>query len=459
MFENKDFEFNINVSTQNYPTKKPVCGGIVRYKPQSITISDLELLQKQGKSFCYNFKDTSVTGEITAHEKTLVGFDYTNLIFYDIDKMPIPMNEYIEPLLFKPTLAYTTIFNGIDRYGGKYGIYGYRLIYALQEPVKSIEEFDAIYYAIAAANGFKQRKYSDGMNYEFDYRQVNQQYYGGGLNSVTYKTDIIYTHDDFSPYLEQGKEFKCAITANKKSSRSRKRSKSIPQQIIKRKGDAYCSEMENPFYQALFTLSPKEFITTYDEMYLNEYISSLSSPLSLSADGKYWLYPDNYQEVKRQWTINDTGKRCIRKWQIGSGRKKRMYITAQIMLFNSPNITREELIYNLAKERYYYYDNSDKNLNNDFLIEVADSALENEFTLSPCKHPHFSVNKEYASAVGMSANKAKNHIRKELKEEEVMALYDFGLSVKENLAIMKEKGIKVGKSYLYNMRKKYSGGQ
>lgn len=453
MFTNKDFEFSINVSTQNYPTKKPECGGAVRYKPQSITISDLERLQKEGKSFCYNFKDLSVTGEVTSSEKTIDGFDYTNVIFYDIDKMPITMEEYIKPILFKPTLAYTTMSNGKD------GKYGYRLIYALEEPVQSTEDFDAIYYAIASANGFKQQKYEDGTKYEFDYRQVNQQYYGGGLNSETYKTDFIYTHDDFSPFIEQGYEYKRVITGSKnKRSLSRKTSKDFPRQIIKREGDAYCSEMENPFYQALFTLSPKEFITTYDEMYLNEYISSLSSPLSLSADGKYWVYPDNFQEVKRQWTINDTGKRCIRKWQVGSGRKKRMYITAQIMLFNSPNITREELIYNLAKERYYYYDNSDKNLNNDFLIQVADSALQNEFTLSSCKHPHFSVNKEYASAMGMSANKAKNHIRKELKEEEVMALYDFGLSVKENLAIMKEKGIKVGKSYLYNMRKKYSGG-
>lgn len=462
MLENKDFEFSINVSTGSYPTKKPEKAWEIQYSPQIITISQLERYQKQGKSFCYNFRDVSEAGLITVHEKTLKGFDYTNVLFYDIDKMPVSMSDYIENLKYKPTLAYTTLSNGKDRYEGKYGIYGYRLIYAFEEPVQSIDEFDELYYAIAFANGFRQQQYDDGTKYEFDYRKVNQQYYGGGVNSETYKTDLVYSQEDFSQYVEEGHVLQQTISGgNKKSKKkSNNNTESSPRQNNIRQAQeerTYYSEMDSPFIQDLFSLPPYDFILSYDSFYLDNYQRSLSSTLSLSSDGKFWIYPDDYQEVKRQWTKDANGKRCVRKWQIGSGRKKRMYVTAQIMKFNKPDITREGLIYNLVRERYYYYDNSDNSLNNKFLIQVADSALSNDFKLSPCKHPKISVNKDYAQAMGMTANAAKNHIRKELKEERVMAYYDFGLSVKENLEVMKANGIKVGKSYLYNMRQKYAG--
>lgn len=460
MSENTEFEFAISVSTGSYPTKKPEKAWEIQYSPQTITIPDLERLQREGKSFCYNFKDVSDSGLITVHQKTLKGFDYTNVLFYDIDKMPVSMNDYIKPLPFKPTLAYTTISNGIDKHEGKYGVFGYRLIYAFQEPVTSIDEFDELYYAIASANGFRQQQYDDGTKYEFDYRKVNQQYYGGGLNSETYRSDIVYCQADFSAYIEQGIKLRQTISGGSKTKnkKSTKEKENFPRQIIIRQaqeGQAYYSEMENPFFNDLFTLSPSDFLLTYDKAYLDVYHRSLSSPLTLSTDGKYWIYPEDYQEVKRHWCRDENGKRHVGKWAIGSGRKKRMYVTAQIMRYNVTNITREELIYCLIRERFYY-DNSDNNLNNKFIIQVADSALSNEFKLSPCKHPKISVNKDYAQAMGMTANAAKNHIRKEMKEEQVMAYYDFGLSVKENLKVMKANGIKVGKSYLYNMRQKYA---
>lgn len=189
MLTNSDFTFNLNVSTGCYPNKKPEKAWAVQYSTQTLTLTELETLQREGKAFCYNFKETSDSGLVTAQEKTLKGFDFTNIIFYDIDKMPYPMQEYIDKTTFKPSLAYTTISNG------KEGKFGYRLLYAIQEPLQSIEDFDSIYYAIAAANGFTQRIYEDGTKYEFDYRRVNQQYYGGGRNSETFRTDIIYSMD------------------------------------------------------------------------------------------------------------------------------------------------------------------------------------------------------------------------------------------------------------------------
>lgn len=453
MLTNHDFKFDISVSTGNYATKKPEKAWTIQYSHKSINIAELETLQREGKSFCYNFKEVSDSGLITAHEKTLAGFDFTNVIFFDIDKMEIAMEDYIAPIPYKPTLSYTTISNG------KNGYYGYRLIYALDEPLRSIEDFDAMYYAIAAANGFRQRQYPDGTKYEFDYRKVNQQYYGGGLNSDTYRTDYVYSVADFSEFIEQGKVVQDSISCGKKTKTKQSKTNSIipSENIIRRaqEGQAYYSEMENPFYNALFSLKPTDFLLSYESTMLDVYFQSLQTTLLPSADGRYWIYPEDYQEVKRNWRKDSEGKRCVQKWRIGSGRKKRMYITAQIMKHNVPDITQEELVYNLIKERFYYYDNTDDNLNNKFIIQVAKNTLETNFPLSPCKHPSFKVNKEYCKAVSTTPNKAKNEIRKERKEEEVLSMYDFNLSVKENLEMLRENGINVGKSYLYNLRKKY----
>ena len=82
--------------------------------------------------------------------------------------------------------------------------------------------------------------------------------------------------------------------------------------------------------------------------------------------------------------------------------------------------------------------------------------MSHEFTLSPCKHPKFSINKGYWLQGNTTANAAKNIVRKEIKEEQVLSLYDFNLSVKYNLKVLKDNGIKVGKSYLYSLRKRYA---
>lgn len=462
MLANTDFTFTLNVSVGCYPRKKPEKPGMIQYSPQLMTFTDLEELQHKGKAFCYNFTEVDEGGLLTQHLKTIEGFDYTSVIFFDIDKMPREqdMETYIAPLPFKPTFAYTTLSNGIET---EYWKYNYRLLYALDEPVRSVEEFDSIYFAIAAANGFQQRIYPDGTKYEFDYRKVNQQYYGGGESSQCYRTDIVYSLSDFTPFKEDGIALRQKLVSSKGKN---KRGKGFPFENNNQKpqeGKACYSEMESPFFKDFFSLAPSEFLAEYDDRWKSIYDASLATKRELSEDEKYWIYPENYQEVFRNWqTVLDRDRegllrwhKQIVKWKIGSGRKKRLYITARIMRHNVPGISREKLIYCLTRERYFYYDNSDNRLNNKFLIQVADNAFKYEFELSPnTKHPQFSANKEYWAEQGYSPNEAKNIIRKEMREAEILPLCDFSLSIKENLEILHEKGIKVGKSYLYALRKK-----
>lgn len=455
MLANADYTFTLNVSVGCYPRKKPEKRWMIQYSPQLMTFSDFDELQHKGKAFCFNFKDVDESGLVTQYQKTTSGFDYTNIIFFDIDKMPREqdMETYIANLPFKPTFAYTTLSNGIET---EYWKYNYRLLYALDEPVRSVQEFNAYYYAIAAANGFQQRIYPDGTKYEFDNRDVSQQYYGGGENSKSYRTDIIYSPDDFMYYLVDGEELRKQMT---KRGSSKKRT-TIPNEDnnIEKRGKAYNIRLEKPFYTNLFGMAPSEFLHEYD-CWKYTYERGIETELTLSDDERYWIYPENYQKVNRKWEKVWDYERCrnrrmIVKWEIGSGRRKRMYVTAQIIKQNVPGISIEQLIYCLVRERYYYYDNSDNRLNNDFIIQTANNALSYTFELSPCKHPAISPNMDYWRLYGVrSATAASNIIKKEQKETQVLTYCDFNLSIKENLQILEEHGIKVSKSYLYALRK------
>ena len=88
-----EFTFNLNVSVGSYPQAKPTKPYLIQYATHTLTLTDLERLEKQGKSFCYNFRDIDESGLVTQSQKTLNGFTYTNILFFDIDKMPCSMQD------------------------------------------------------------------------------------------------------------------------------------------------------------------------------------------------------------------------------------------------------------------------------------------------------------------------------------------------------------------------------
>lgn len=456
MTVDKDFSFELNVSTGSFPTAKPSSKyvGKIQYQTQTITLAQMEDYQRQGKSFCYLFRQADEAGLVSQQQKTLDNFEHTQLIFFDIDKMPVQMEEYISPIQCKPSLSYTTYSNGID------GKYGYRLIYAFSTPVSSIEEFDSLYYAIAAANGFRQQVNEQVEKFEFDYRQVNQQYYGGGAGSTSVRTDIVYEVSDFSQYVVQGTELKNKISSSTKSSNRKTVSQSqcSNQNNNKREGEkkAYNSDLNTSFFNDLYSLSPSDFLLSYSEQFHSDYLASISTPLLDSGDERYLLYPDNYYEVFRLWRMDAEGRRSVHRWAVGSGRKNRLYITAQIMVHYLPDISREQLIYNLVCERLTYYNNSDNKLNNDFIVSTADNALKYSFNLAASKHHNFKVNKAYCIENGITPQALSNIIRREMKEAQVFELYDFTKSQKENLRILKENGIKICRTTLSKYLSKYN---
>ena len=203
----------------------------------------------------------------------------------------------------------------------------------------------------------------------------------------------------------------------------------------------------NPEFLVDFnTLNTQDFLTKYYPQYGQNYYHSLSTSLILDSTKWFFKYPDFYVEVrhKRQ------GKYTL-KWQIGDDRKRKLFITAQIMLHNMPTLTMENLLFNLRVERDWYYINTDNKVSNRYLINVAKNTMVKRYTLNPTIHGTFKVNKKYWEEQGISTKAASNHIRRYLKVQTIRPLINAYASISENVKILKEHGIKISERTLRRM--------
>ena len=416
-----DFTFTLCVSQKGYgtkPTKEQV--PTITFESRALTIEDALHCATEGRAFCYSFTTAKQDGIITIKDKKEANFLSTSTIIYDFDDMEVPMLDYIETLPFKPSFAYPTYSDG------KNGFSRFRLAYSLEDDIKSVSDFNALYHAIAKANGFvKETKEHGG----WDVRNVAQLYYGTTSTASTYNGKTVYSKEEFEPFITASTEQHRIASSTKETDYSR-----------------YESAVNPEFLQDFTHLPQKALYTKYRDIYYSNYEPSLSTALILDESEMFYRYPDDYVCVyhKRQ------GKYTL-KWDIGEDRKKKMFITAQIMLFNLPELTIENLLYNLRLERQWYYDNSDGKINNEFLLQTAINAYNKPYPLEPSEHPTFSLNKPFWEGQGYTANQAKMIVRRELEIREVQARYNPKLTTTENYRILKEQGVRISLRTLQRM--------
>lgn len=168
--------------------------------------------------------------------------------------------------------------------------------------------------------------------------------------------------------------------------------------------------------------------------------------MTLSEDEMYFIYPEDYLSVPRKRNGKYTNK-----WNIGEDRKKKLYVSAQIMLYNKPDMTIENLLYNLNIERKWYYENSDNKITNDVIYNTAINAYKDRITIKSSNHGTFKVNKEFWEEQGISVYQAMGYIRREMHVKEILPYIDKYKSVKENHINLISNGFSISISTLYRM--------
>ena len=454
MLINKNFKFNISISTECY--KKKLESKEVKYvtynRQQEKTIDELLDAVKDGYWFCGVFRNAGQQVWGLKGIKTLHNFCYNNLVSLDIDNQNVPMNVFIDNLTYKPTFAYTTPNNGIKGYR-------YRLVYAFDVPIKGVDNYNTVRNAIEEVLSL------DGYNDCVDElaKPADRQMGGTIPTADTYTSYCVYNATkDFSVYLKYVADTDCnpfemprpnpTKTSNNKST--------IKNNIRRRKEDNInlnCTfEIDPSFLEDLRVMRPLDFINKWGKVYDYYTHSEL-----VFKDG-YALIPEDYIEIYRSWFVveeNEKKHSRIHKWVDGEQRRKHLFIAALIMKKIRPSVTLEHLVFNLVVERHHYYNNNDNQLNADVLIKIAESVinkpLEDIRITTKRKKGKFVVDKEYWAEYGVNANQAKQIIKGKMKDYEIANLFDCSLTDKQNVEVMKEYGLNIHINTLKNWRKKY----
>ena len=425
----KQIELSLSV---DYYTSKPKNIAQIRYKRRTLTQNSLMVVLKTGYCVAHCFKTKNEI--FTQSEKTNDNFEYTQMIGIDIDDCDTDMETFIKRLKKKPTFAYTTFSNGIK--GNRF-----RMIYLFNQKIDSIPLYKAVYNWI-----------TEGLNINDNcMRSVSQQMFGTNFVAKWYNSNVWYDVPTECKSIitnQSGQNFAKSSNPNK----IKKEDTLYPNCQFTEENDHLISD--NTVVKALYSMSPQDFICYYRDTY--DYFTA--TPLHY--ENGYALIPEDYYEIKRPWYKDKVGDKTIsvvKTIRDGEQRRKRLCNTAIILRAIKRDISFEHLLYILVCERQYYYDNSDKALNNKELISIAKWAIElpsEQINPIKVKHPKFKVDKSYWAEKGITARQAANIVRGIIKEMEIGSMYDFNLTDAENIKVMNEYGIKVSLITLKRWRKK-----
>lgn len=427
--------FRLSVSTDRFTNKNRIDWKFVRYQQHKMSIKDFSNLILQGYCFCHCFStEAPIFGQKEKADKNFVSAD---MVFVDVDDSEIEMKEFVGHLFKLPTIYYTTPNNHSERSDFKYR---FRLCYLFDTSITDIDTYKAMYKSIVESiskdiNGFANK---DNCG-----QKPSQQFAGNGSgNCELHSTYNIFSFDDF-PFQNNNASLSSSLLFSNGKTK---------QETTHADNGVEIADKE--FMDDVLKLKPMKLIDKYRDKY--RYFTH--SELEFS--NGYALIPSDYQEIYRSWRTESFTKsngdtltfQSVKKLRDGDGRKKKLFIAGLIMKKICPTITYEHLLFNLLCERYHYYDNSDGELNIKRMMEIAKNVINkpiDEISLNSKEKRKFVVDKSYCSERGITANQMKNIVRKQLNDEEIGSLYDCSMSLANNLKALKDMGVRVGKSKLY----------
>ena len=107
-----DYKFEVCISDKGYDHKPDRTTEVPQLHFSKRTIDVDDFLQFMFEGYCYTSIYTFDTFGMSG--KTDINYRYSYLISIDIDHTQVPMNDMVDKLEYKPTLAYTSCNDGKD---------------------------------------------------------------------------------------------------------------------------------------------------------------------------------------------------------------------------------------------------------------------------------------------------------------------------------------------------------
>lgn len=416
--------FTLSMSKDKYDDKNKIDWGKIHYsRIDDLSLENIADIITNGYCFTSIFNKDN----FNVFQKTESNWVGSNFVVFDIDnvKNEITLSAFVDSLKYSPTIAYTTPNNGIKKASDQKPYSRFRLLYAFSDTISDKTTYQGIYDIIQSTfntNYFDTTKRVDNCG-----RSPIQQYSGNAAkNCQIIKSETIYNIEDFT------------IT------------KTIEKPIKK---EDFKVKIDNEFLQNLNALKPTDFLAYYRDRFQVIY----ETELTFNEDG-FALIPNDYVCIQRNFNIYKEDGQIQTKYHImkdGEGRRHQLFCNAKIRSQIKPNISIEELIYNLVYDRHYFFDNGDGVLSNQCLLRIAIDAKKATYQMTLKKKPLFKVDKVFCMENQIKPNALKMIVRKKLNFDDISKWYDTTKSIKENLEYSKENHIKVSRATLYNFCNEY----
>lgn len=472
MKEIRDYKFSVSISREGYNSKEEVTACLTRggakglgkepmaFKEHTITIDEFADYAITGHSFCnlFNVENKKYAPETTSDKVKIVYKDdngnenkkggqyliyqsgknkgyfkmsakrndlfkgsYT--VFVDIDKESYSddIEEYIGALTYTPTITYTSFSDKVDKEKTGYSR-RFRMVYVFDSMLTKEEFYHVSDCIIADLQDMTNEELYDNCGSD------PVQYFNGSNPSEheCYKSYQVYSVTDFPEltWAEQLMEYD--------------------------EDDDICVKCDEAV----------EFN--------GDFIEDLKNRKDLDKVLHYWFHKGGYRYFTKP-EINFDGKDYARvedymellympkKIEDGCKRRKKLLIRSILRRLIKPEVTPDELLYNMIIDVQRFFDNTDGVLDLDCLmirVQRAYCADLDEFKEKfvngkTCRMSKFVVNPNVEDKRSVISR-----ARTEITDSTIAENYDVTKSVKENLEILKDKGFEISERHLYRWVKK-----
>ena len=204
--------------------------------------------------------------------------------------------------------------------------------------------------------------------------------------------------------------------------------------------------LDKKFISDLSKMKRKDFVCNYSAVY--DYITFTPPTITRKTEEGivYADYRDvEYYELPSLWRINDSGERERKKIEIG-GRTTQLYVDINLFLLIKPDITKEHLVYEVVKDVFENYKNTDRQFTNHYILSMINNVWKNKGKFKGNPIPRRFKILEYAS--GLTNMDCVGIVRKLMKDKSIGSIIDLSLSLEENLVELRNMGMKIKKNRL-----------
>ena len=209
------------------------------------------------------------------------------------------------------------------------------------------------------------------------------------------------------------------------------------------------------------------FLADFNSMdrkdFLNKYVGVIKFNRKMQVDFKGKFYVD--MKGKDYYQLNDkvikvdgvARKRIIRKGE----RDRSIFHDARQLLSVNKNMTIEELLYAVVMEIDYFYDNSDGELTNDYIVtrlaNIYNDFHEGKVWGTKTKRMLMVNNELYKEYYPqMKPIERVNDCRKTITDERIKALLNASRTIEENLKLFKENDLDIKRKRFIEFLDKYN---